>query len=491
MSLEPEPFFKQYKAMERRDFLKVAGVGGAGLLFTRLCNILNVPIDQNPATPTLPPTPEPTPIPDGVLFLSENEVLEIPIAKTLSGELIPLRTFFEGNFQKNPDILGLFKNPSSVKFSAVGISTYDKVQKKSTIYPFFSAVSNEENKGFLAYVLQPRFDLVIAPPLNKIVDENGLVSLGITDHVYQKNGLSTPILIYSFGKLPIPILETRLTEEEIANMTPEELNKINLYFTQGGFETENEKFMGGKVQAIMAPLSEAPSLPELLGGDERYAQEILKQNYPWKYSPDKTQLLVDWDKSGNFEVAFEKVGDKWEIGDNKFVFTPDSAKNITGNETLPYSYSGKRIKKHFGLTAESDGFVDLIFTGKITKVPRYDLETGEILSGTLFIAEAFTQDANGTPVKLDVVVGLVINGEQPYKRADGIPDNESVIDSVFDYVKRFPSGSRQTTNFSVSDTGGNSDLYKYAKPFFDENRLFTRNGTPPTLLIPTTDFEHL
>lgn len=448
--------------LTRRDFIKatLAGVGA-----TLLAACVPQPI-KDAFTPTpLPPTPELTPIPEGILFLSEKEVLEMPIAKKLSGEFIRLRTFFEDNFKKDPNILELFKDPSSIEFSAVGISTYDRTEKRTIVYPFFSAVSDVEKKGFIAFVLQPRFDLVIAPPLNKIVDEGGFVSLGITDHVYQKNGLSTPILVYSFGELPIPILYTGLTEEEIANMTPEELNEINLYFIPGGFEAENEKFLGSKVQAIMAPITpEVMTLPDL--GDPRYGQEIEKLGKE-RYQVTETQILVDWDGTGNFELAFEKVGGSWEL-EKFYAPVPEGwdqvpVEDIKGKGPNGDCFLYRSQYKDWNVRAKT--------TGRVRIETRKDFVTGEELPGYMVIVEAVSRKEPGTPKFTFEYVAHADDGDGE----DMLQGMGKQMKSVFDYASLYNPGHHINISLDAEKKATDWKAYPWIEPTISTNLAFVGN----------------
>lgn len=236
-----------------------------------------------------------------------------------------------------------------------------------------------------------------------------------------------------------------------------------------------------------------PALPENLGGDPRYAAEI--QKYDWSYNEGKTQILVDWESNGNFELAARLVNSEWRVDQNcKFVYIPNGAEKITGTETLPFSREsqGEGKNRHLGIIRgyPNSAFVDFISTGKITQSPRYDIETGAQLPGQIFYIEAFTQKNDGTPMQFNIVVAVNMgDSENILALGDGDPDNNGIYD-IFYYANKFGPGKKMTVRFVVEGPTKGS-YFDFIRPSFDDSKRFIETGTPPAIIFPSPPFVRL
>lgn len=239
---------------------------------------------------------------------------------------------------------------------------------------------------------------------------------------------------------------------------------------------------------------EAPlSLPENIGGDPRYAVEI--QKYEWAYNEDKTQVLVKWNKDGNFEVAAKLVNGEWRVDKNcKFIDIPEGYEKITGRETLPFSFWSRGAEKneHFGIVRgyPDEAFIDFISTGKITQSPRYDFETGEQLPGQIFYIEAYTQKKDGTPIKFNIAVAVDMgNGKDKLAIGNGDPNHMGVYD-IFYYAEGFGPGKKLAVRFVI---GGShkGPYYEYIESLYNDHKNFVEKGIVPVIIFPSPAFEQL
>lgn len=205
--------------LTRKDFIKLGVLVLAG---GSLACGLNIAVQSpdasiNPAaTPTrFPSNGDPTPGPDMLkydpIILNQEKVLEVKVGQDKTvGDIFKL-------VQDDKQIKSLFTDPSSVEYSAMGISVGKKGQS-DTVYPFISAVSAKENRGYTAIVMQIG-DKVGPIFLDKIVDKDNKVGLGINSITASVYGLPGPIVYFS----------TNLTEAQISKMSDVSFRTLMLY----------------------------------------------------------------------------------------------------------------------------------------------------------------------------------------------------------------------------------------------------------------------
>ncbi len=219
------------------------------------------------------------------------------------------------------------------------------------------------------------------------------------------------------------------------------------------------------------------SLPENLGEDERYAQEILKQNYPWKYSPDKTQLLVDWDKTGNFEVAFEKVGENWEL-EKFYAHAPEGWDEVTVEDIIGKGPNGNAFLYR---SQYKDWYLRAKTTGRVRIEQRRNLITGEDLPGYMIIVEAVSRQEPGTPKFTFEYVAHADDG-------DGIDMMQGLggrMKTVFDYAALYTPGNKIGVSFLIAKDNTSWKAYPWLEPTITTNLLFVDNPyLTKYLLIP-------
>ncbi len=143
-------------------------------------------------------------------------------------------------FTNDQRIKDLFKDPSTIEYSASGIKVYD-INGQPTAYTFFSATSEVEEKGRTAMVFGGDQGEVIYIVLNRMLSSEGNVGLGITQDPITGNDLEKSLLIF----------DTELSEAEVANMTIEELSSRNINFIPGGVLVPTERLLGSKVNAML------------------------------------------------------------------------------------------------------------------------------------------------------------------------------------------------------------------------------------------------
>ena len=158
------------------------------------------------------------------------------------------------HFKNNPDVKALFNDPGTIEYSAMGIKVYLQ-GGGHTNYIFFEASSETEEKGYIAMVFgggQP--GEISYSVLNRIVDSNGMVGLGLTSDI-DGNQLENPVMIFNTG----------LTEKEISQLTADDLLKRDLLFIPGGIKVPSERIIGAKVLFFPIPIEPTPTetLPPL------------------------------------------------------------------------------------------------------------------------------------------------------------------------------------------------------------------------------------
>jgi len=429
------------------------------------------PKTQEVFQPTdIPSTPEVITNPSGVKFLSETEVLQIPVARLTSGEYVLLDTFYEEIFKKDSGLLAQFEDPSTIKFSAMGIQVFDTVENRIVVYPFFSALSEKENKGLTAMVLVPEPGVVKAPILNRIVTGDGIVGLGITQNINIGEDLAEPILIFSTG----------LTETQVSQMSTEQLLASQLIFIPGGVNIQYER-MFGKVNAITIQVSgesnsEVLSLPKNLGGDERYAAEIEKLG-PDRVQVIENQVLVDWEGTGNFELSFEKVGENWEIV--KFwASTPEGWDKVTVEDIIGKGPNGNAFLYR---SQYKDWDVRAKTTGRVRIEKRRDLVTGEKLQGYMVIVEAVSRQEPGTSKFTFEYVAHADNGDG----LDMMQGMGGQMKSVFDYAIIYTPDRHVTVTLPAKKITSAWEAYPWLESTIPNNLLFVDNPYADNyLLIP-------
>ena len=226
------------------------------------------PAETIPPTRTeaIPTSTAETGIGMGVEFLGQEEVLATKLSETQTlGNLY-------AKFEQDPQIKALFADSSTIEYSAMGIKAYVQELGKTITYPFFSAKSDLEKKGYTAMVLQPSAQEVVYQVLNRIVDAGGKVGLGITQDLNHQL-LEKPVMIFATG----------LTADQIAKMTDEELSRINLLFVPVGLPVSpSEAPLGvGRYLASLKPV-EPPPTPELIKMEEHdlnpaYTETVLRE----------------------------------------------------------------------------------------------------------------------------------------------------------------------------------------------------------------------
>lgn len=209
---------------------------------------LVVPSPEDTATnPTeaIPSSPTETAAAASAEFLGQ-EVLETKLTETQT--LMDLY----GVFETDSKIKSLFADPSGIEYSAMGIKTYVPEFGREVIYPFFSAMSETEKKGYTAMVLQPSAKEVVYVVLNRITDAEGKVGLGITQDLDHRL-LENPVMIFATG----------LTVDQIARMTDEEIAQINLLFIPAGLPVSpSEAPLGvGRYLASLKPIETPTETP--------------------------------------------------------------------------------------------------------------------------------------------------------------------------------------------------------------------------------------
>lgn len=480
MGLELNTFFNDYNKMERRDFLKILLVSGLGVAAGKACSVIDKSIDPG-SFPIPTETPLPTDIPHkeevvpyGQYWIGESGVGAVT---ALELQISPDQRFIDE--VKNR----VFQIPE-FKDKNIGVHVYDMVGETGKA-PFVLVSENNEKgeaqKAYVAFwvdekgVQRPPVDgkIYALYPLLIEPQDNGTVLIGIPD--IMNLGMQLPELFYID-------------------------NQKNVFFFPPYTDKKSPDSPGGgiKVQAIPVEMfvPEAPSLPENLGGSPEYAEEIMEQGYAWQYNADRTQFLVEWEKgSGNFVLSGKFVNGEWRVDENcKFVYIPEGASNITGNETLPFSKWSKIAGKseHFGVEKgyPDEAFIGFISTGKIIQSPRYDFETGAKLPGQVFYIEAFTQKKDGTPIKINVVVAVDMgSGKNELAIGDGDPDNNGMYD-LFYYAEKFKSGKKSSVRFLIGGSY-NGPYYEYLKLLNNDNKKFIETGIPPAIIFPFPPFEQL
>ena len=198
------------------------------------------------------------------------------------------------HFKNNPDIKALFNDPNTVEYSAMGIRVYLQ-GGGHTNYIFFEGSSETEEKGYIAMVFggeQP--GEISYSVLNRIVDSNGIVGLGLTSDI-GGNRLENPVMIFNTG----------LTEKEISQLTADDLLKRDILFIPGGIKVPSERIIGAKALFSLAPTEPTPAetpapMPE--GLPEGYAVEV------YIYRGEATQVI----KNSQDRIIYVLQQEDWE-----------------------------------------------------------------------------------------------------------------------------------------------------------------------------------
>ena len=180
------------------------------------------------------------------------------------------------HFKNNPDVKALFNDSGTIEYSAMGIRVYLQ-GGGHTNYIFFEALSETEEKGYIAMVFgggQP--GEISYSVLNRIVDSNGMVGLGLTSDI-GGNRLENPVMIFNTG----------LTEKEISQLTADDLLKRDILFIPGGIKVPSERIIGPK--ALFAPISLNPTktpTPEATPTQENY-------RFSSSIEPENLQVVLE------------------------------------------------------------------------------------------------------------------------------------------------------------------------------------------------------
>jgi len=174
------------------------------------------------------------------------------------------------HFKNNPDVKALFNDSGTIEYSAMGIRVYLQ-GGGHTNYIFFEASSETEEKGYIAMVFgggQP--GEISYSVLNRIVDSNGMVGLGLTSDI-GGNRLENPVMIFNTG----------LTEKEISQLTADDLLKRDILFIPGGVKVPSERIIGAKPLFSLLPVEPTPT-PELIKMEEHdlnpaYTETVLRE----------------------------------------------------------------------------------------------------------------------------------------------------------------------------------------------------------------------
>lgn len=265
--------------LSRRDFLKVAGAATVST-FLAACGF-------DPNSTEIDPTNTPLPIPISTKeihsagqyeFIEESEIIS-----KLPG---PFKAFT--NDQKIKD---LFTDPTSIEYSASGIKVYD-LNDNPTAYTFFNATSTKEEKGRTAMIFGGDQGEVVYIVLNRIIDSDGSVGLGITQDPATGNDLEKSLMIFDTG----------LSETQIEKMTIKELSSINVNFIPGGILVPSEKLLGSKVQAML--LKPESLLPK------KYTPDEINQMTPAEILAKAPELegYEKWRAAGKYAMYINTQG---------------------------------------------------------------------------------------------------------------------------------------------------------------------------------------
>ena len=182
------------------------------------------------------------------------------------------------HFKNNPDVKALFNDSGTIEYSAMGIRVYLQ-GGGHTNYIFFEASSETEEKGYIAMVFgggQP--GEISYSVLNRIVDSNGMVGLGLTSDI-GGNRLENPVMIFNTG----------LTEKEISQLTADDLLKRDILFIPGGVKVPSERIIGAKPLFSLLPVEPTPT-PEFPPLPQEFLSQIPADK---QYEIANGQVLVD------------------------------------------------------------------------------------------------------------------------------------------------------------------------------------------------------
>lgn len=297
-----------------------------------------------PSTGTIPTSAAETATATSVEFLGQDEVLATKLSETLTLENLYVK------FKEDTQIKALFANPDAVEYSAMGIKASMAESGKTVTYPFFSATSETEKKGYTAMVLQPSAEEVVYQVLNRTTDAEGKVGLGITQDLNHQL-LEKPVMVFTTG----------LTADQIAKMTDEELSQINLLFVPAGLPVlPSEAPLGvGNYLASLKPIEptptpETPALP----------QDLLTQ-FPGA-SIEKTESGWEAKDSQGNPIAW------YDTKDNEWITRYHTLFEISEYPPNPDWLHFNWIKKEGGFVATDEGDElasrNVVFAGRVKKV---------------------------------------------------------------------------------------------------------------------------
>jgi len=233
---------------------------------------------------------------------------------------------------------------------------------------------------------------------------------------------------------------------------------------------------------------ESTSTPEIIAipdlGDPRYGQEIEKLG-PDRVQVTENQVLVDWEGTGNFEVAFEKVGEKWEL-EKFWTPSPEGWDQIINSEFKCRGVNGDCIREN---AIPGTVRIETRLTGRVYIQRRVDLLTGEKLPGLMVVYEAVSNRGKGTPnFYLDFVGHSDLYGNGQDRQYGDYP-----FLSVFEYAKNllpnrdvYP-GQTAEIGFRIKEDKSREsiDLYQWVKPAIPSYLAFFNNSYLNRVLIVT------
>ena len=223
------------------------------------------------------------------------------------------------------------------------------------------------------------------------------------------------------------------------------------------------------------PTQETISIESLDLGDARYNQEIIKQGYPWKLEGD--QLFVDWKKDGDYELAFEKVGDKWEI--RKFVLKSGEIdiNNLTCVNITDRAKEGSCIQKSPDTTSilYIKGLLgDLVLENVSNPVLGVDKPVP-----TIYVV-FHTRREPGTPeIEFKVAVQADIDG------MNVINDSLTPSISIFEWRNELLAGDPFTFLFKISTKNIGPGYFERLNAFIDTYLSILGGYNPLEIMFPS------
>jgi hypothetical protein len=194
--------------------------------------------------------------------------------------------------------------------------------------------------------------------------------------------------------------------------------------------------------ASSIPTPEPERLPENLGGDPLYAQTIEKMGTD-RYMVKDNQILVDWEGNGNFEEAFVKNGENWEV--RKFVLKREKV-----------DISSMTCHKIYDRTSTTDtsciqedsklptSFYIKFRPGDLVWEARRD-ENGNILPGSIIYTYAHTRREPETPEEV-IKIALQVDYGDGMNQASFKAQKPAV--SITEIAENYPINSEWTLSFA-------------------------------------------